>query len=218
MEINYIGHSCFVIKGKNVTLGIDPFDAKIGLKEPKFTCDVLLLSHDHFDHAHTEKIAGYHLLITGPGEYESQNVFIYGYPTFHDDNQGKDRGKNTIYLIEIDGFKILHLGDLGHELSKETLEKIDEVDVLLIPVGGTFTIDAETATKVISSLEPGIVVPMHYQTKELDLGQKLDGVDKFLTEMGTESPKKSDKIVLNKESDIPEETEVVVLTPLNGSN
>lgn len=211
MEITYIGHSCFSIKGKALTLVIDPYDDRIGLKQPKQKADILLLSHHHSDHATTDWITDYELLIEGPGEYELRDVFVYGFPTFHDEKQGADRGKNTVYLIQIDGFNIVHLGDLGHELSKETLEKISACDVLLIPVGGTYTIDAETATKVISSLEPGIVVPMHYQTKTLSLGTKLDDVEKFLNEMGVEDVKMQEKLKLSKLTDIPEETEVVVL-------
>lgn len=215
MEITFIGHSCFKIKGKNVTIVIDPYDSKIGLKEPSLSCDVVLSSHDHFDHSNLSALKDYHLVITGPGEYETKDVFVYGYQTYHDNVEGKERGTNTIYLIEIDGFSILHLGDLGHELAKETLENISEVDVLMIPVGGTYTIDAKTAVKVISSLEPGIVIPMHYQVDDLDVGAKLDGVDKFLNEMGVEDFKKSDKLNVSRPSDIPEETEVAVLKHTN---
>lgn len=215
MEITYIGHSCFKIKGKNLTIVTDPYDpAKMGYKLPKLEADVLLLSHDHFDHAYTEGVSNYSLLINSPGEYETKDVFIYGIPTFHDDKEGKERGKNTIYLIEMDGFSILHLGDLGHELSKETLEKIPNVDVLLIPVGGKFTIDAKTASKVISSLEPGFVLPMHYATADSALKDQIDKVDKFLNEMGVEnSYKKDDKLKISQRSEVPQETEVIVLTP-----
>ena len=108
----------------------------------------------------------------------------------------------------------MHLGDLGHELPQETLSKIQDVDVLLIPVGGHFTIDGETAAKVISSLEPGIVVPMHYATDDLSFGDKLEPLKEFLDEMGTENGiRKSDKLKLGKRSDVPTETEVVVLQP-----
>lgn len=215
MEITYIGHSCFKLKGKDITVVIDPYDPKIGLKEPKLKCDILLLSHDHFDHSYTKSVSEYHLLVDGPGEYETNGVLIHGLKTFHDDKLGEERGTNTIFLIEISEISVLHLGDLGHELSKETLEKIAQVDVLLIPVGGIYTIDAKTATRVISSLEPGIVIPMHYQTDELELGDKLDGLDKFLNEMGVENPKKLDKYNVSRKMDIPEETEVIVLQHQN---
>jgi L-ascorbate metabolism protein UlaG (beta-lactamase superfamily) len=213
MEITHIAHSCFTIKGKDLKIVIDPYDPKIGHKEPKLEADVLVLSHDHFDHAHTQSISGHYLTIDGPGEYETKGTFINGFQTYHDDKQGAERGKNTIYSIEIDGFTVVHLGDLGHELSKDALEKMTDVDVLLIPVGGNFTIDAKKASKVISSIEPKIVVPMHYQTDKLSLDEKLDSLDKFLEEMGAESPKNLAKLSLSKRSEIPDETEVIVLTP-----
>lgn len=191
---------------------IDPFDPiQLDLKLPKLEADVLLLSHDHFDHNYKKGVSGYELVIDGPGEYEVNGVCVQGIETFHDDKQGAQRGKNTIYLIEVDGFNVLHLGDLGHELSKETLERISEVDVLLIPVGGNFTIDAKTASKVISSLEPGIVIPMHYK---LDGKPNLpiDTLDKFLDEMGIKGEvKKEDKLKLTSKAELSEETSVIVL-------
>jgi len=214
MEITYLGHASFKIKGKNISLIIDPFNEKIGQKFPKQKCDLLLVTHDHFDHNCIENVSEYKLLINGPGEYESGGVFVYGVSTKHDNNNGSKRGDNTIYLIEIDGFNVLHLGDLGHELKEETLEKIHQVDVLLIPVGGKYTIDAETAVKVISLLEPGIVVPMHYKTDTLTDSEGMQGVDKFVEEMGADQgARKEDKLKLTSESDVPEETETVLLKP-----
>ncbi len=213
MEITYLAHSCFEIKNDNLTLLIDPFEDKIGYKMPKQQCDVLLVSHGHYDHANKSGVTGYRLLIETPGEYEVAGVSIMGLPTFHDATEGSERGKNNIYVIEIDGINIMHLGDLGHELSKDTLEKLPEIDVLMIPVGGIYTIDAKVASKVISSIEPGIVIPMHYQTAKLTVDENLAGVDKFLEEMGVETPKNSNKLKLSKRSDIPEETEVLVLNP-----
>lgn len=205
---------------------IDPYDPqKLGVKLPKLETDVVLSSHNHFDHNYIEGVSGYRLVIDNPGEYEVSGVFIHGIETYHDDKEGKERGKNTMFLIEIDGFTLLHAGDLGHELSKDTLEKISEVDVLMIPVGGVYTIDAETASEVISSLEPSIVIPMHYKyngvsqklTKdESKVDIKLATVEEFLEEMGVENTaKKEDKLKISNKSDIPEETQVVVLNPQN---
>jgi L-ascorbate metabolism protein UlaG (beta-lactamase superfamily) len=216
MEITYIGHACFKIKGKDLSLVIDPYNPETtGYKLPKLEADVLLISHTHDDHGYKEGVAEYGLLIDGQGEYETKGVFIQGIETFHDENGGSKRGPNTMYQIDIDGFTVLHAGDLGHELSKETLERISQVDVLLIPVGGVYTIDGKTATKVISSLEPGIVVPMHYQTKDLTgLSKELSTLEDFLEEMGIEENiKKQDKLSIKSKSDIPPETEIVVLTP-----
>lgn len=214
MEITYIGHSCFKIKGKELSLVIDPYDPKIGYKLPKLEADVVMSSHDHFDHANVSAVNGTRFKIDGPGEYEISNVFINGLPTFHDDKSGKEKGVNTVYLIDIDGFTLLHLGDLGHELNDSTLEHIGAVDVLMIPVGGYYTIDAKTAAKVISSIEPGIVIPMHYKTADGTGVDKIDGLEKFLDEMGADGNVKTvDKLKITSKSDIPDETEIVVLNP-----
>lgn len=214
MEITYIGHSCFKIKDKTLSLVTDPYDPKsTGYNLPKLSADVVLVSHGHKDHNYVEGVSDHRLVVDQAGEYELGGIFIMGIEVFHDKSEGGERGKNIIYLIDIDGFTVLHLGDLGHELSKETLEKLSDINVLLIPVGGTYTIDAGTAAKVISSIEPGIVVPMHYQTKDLK-NTELDGLDKFLDEMGIEGDvKKVDRLKINSSSDIPEETEIVVMQP-----
>jgi L-ascorbate metabolism protein UlaG (beta-lactamase superfamily) len=214
MEITFVGHSCFKIKGKTQTLVIDPYDPKIGFKLPKLEADIVLSTHDHFDHANTTAVTGFKMAITGPGEYEIGGVLISGLPTFHDDKNGDKQGGNTIYLIDMDGVSLLHLGDLGHELPDSALENIGKVDVLMIPVGGNYTIDAETAAKVISSIEPGFVIPMHYKTSDLSGIDGLESVDKFLDEMGVENNvKKLDRLKISSKGDIPEETEIVVLDP-----
>jgi L-ascorbate metabolism protein UlaG (beta-lactamase superfamily) len=214
MEITYIGHSCFKIKGKNLEIVIDPYEpTKTGYKLPKLSADVVITSHDHFDHNHVEGVSGYKLAITTPGEYETNDVYIEGITTFHDNKDGKDRGKNTIFQISIDDMNILHLGDLGHVLSKDTLEKILDIDVLMIPVGGFYTIDAEKASEIISQIEPGLVIPMHYREEDKnELTKDIAPLKKFLDEMGAENVRKVEKLKVSK-SDIPEETEIVVLSP-----
>jgi L-ascorbate metabolism protein UlaG (beta-lactamase superfamily) len=214
MEITYIGHSSFKIKGKDVSLIIDPYDPKIGYKYPKQDCDILLVSHQHFDHNYVQGVSDYKILIDKPGEYEVSGVFINGIQTFHDNTQGSERGNNTIFLLTIDGFNVLHLGDLGHELSKEQMERIGQVDVLLIPIGGKYTIDSEVASKVISSIEPGYVIPMHYQTADLTGVDGLDPLSKFLDEMGVDvNLQPEEKLKLSNNTDIPLETTVFVLNP-----
>jgi len=214
MEITYIGHSSFKIKGKDVSLVIDPYDPKIGYKYPKQECDILLITHYHFDHDYIQGATNYKILIDKPGEYEVSGVFINGIQTFHDNTQGSERGNNTIYLISIDGINILHLGDLGHELSKDQMERISQVDVLMIPVGGKYTIDSEVASKVISSIEPSFVIPMHYQTQESTTIQGLDTIQSFFNEMGIkESLNYEDKLKLTNKIDIPQETTIVALNP-----
>ena len=219
MEITYIAHSCFKIKTKNQTIVIDPYDPqKTGYKLPKLSADILMISHDHSDHNFKENVTDVALLVDGAGEYEKDDTYIYGIKTFHDDKKGAERGSNTIYLIEAEGFSLLHLGDLGHELEKETLENIPEVDVLFIPVGGKYTINAATAAKVISSIEPSFVIPMHYQTKQpTSLSKELALLDTFLDEMGSDtngSLEEHDSLKLSKKSDLPNDTEVFVLKPI----
>ena len=217
MEISFIGHSCFRIKGKDTAVVIDPYDPTMtGYKLPKLKADIVLLSHGHMDHAYLDGVSEHRLLVDTPGEYEMSGTFVYGAKTHHDDQQGKERGDNIIYQIDMDGFSLLHLGDLGHELTAETLEKITDIDVLMIPVGGTYTIDAKTAVKVISSVEPSIIIPMHYQTDDLKgLKDKLDDLKVFLEEVGIEGNgvKKVEKLTLRSRSDIPEESEVYILSP-----
>jgi L-ascorbate metabolism protein UlaG (beta-lactamase superfamily) len=215
MEITYIGHSCFKLKGKDATLVIDPYNPEVGYKMPKTDADILLVTHDHFDHNNVSAVTNVKLLIKGPGEYETKGTFIHGISTFHDDKQGAERGVQTIYEIDFEGMTVVHLGDLGHELSKDTLEKISKVDVLLIPVGGFYTINAKTAAKVVAALEPGYVIPMHYKTADFSGSDELEPLSKFLDEMGLDdkSVRKEDKLKLSSKSDIPEETEVIVLNP-----
>ena len=148
----------------------------------------------------------------GPGEYEADGVDVTGVATFHDNKEGAERGKNTMYKIDIDGVTILHCGDLGHKLTEEQVEFIDNVDVLLVPTGGFYTIDASQAAEVVTQLEPNIVIPMHYQREGLN--QKIFGnlasVSAFLKAVGQENVVSSPKLKVTKDS-LPQETQVVIL-------
>lgn len=212
MEITYFGHSCFKLKTKDLTLVIDPFDpVKSKIKLPKLEADAVLITHDHFDHNFKEGVDGYRLLVNGSGEYELGGVGILGIPVSHDDKGGSERGKNTMYYIEAEGVSVLHCGDLGHVLDDATLGKFGEVTALLIPVGGTYTVDAETASKVISSIEPAFVVPMHYKVAG-SYADELDTLEKFLDEMGIEDGNVKRSAVLKiSPSDNEAETQIVVL-------
>jgi L-ascorbate metabolism protein UlaG (beta-lactamase superfamily) len=212
MEITYFGHSCFKIKTKDLTLVIDPYNSeKIGIKLAKLEADAVLITHNHVDHNCKEAVTGYRLLINGPGEYELGGANIMGISVKHDNEGGKERGINTMYYIEVEGVSILHCGDLGHVLDDATLEKFGEVTVLLIPVGGTYTIDAEKASKVISSIEPAFVVPMHYKMEGSKLAD-IDSLEKFLDEMGIENGDvKKSSVLKVSSSDNESETQVIVL-------
>jgi len=213
MDIYHLGHSAFRIKGKSVTVVIDPYNASIGFKFPKHvTADIVTLSHDHADHNAIGEIEGSPFVISGPGEYEVKGVGVIGIGTYHDDVKGQKRGRNTIYRIDIDDVAIVHLGDLGHELSKETLEELGNVDILLVPCGGYYTIDAEMATKVVGDIEPCVVIPMHYKTSAHDpkMFGELTGVDAFLKELGAGDIAPVAKFSTTKDK-LPEQMMTVVL-------
>lgn len=216
MEIVFLGHASFRIKGKNVTLVTDPYDASIGLKFPKTAADIVTISHGHQDHSSLDRIDGSPFVIDAPGEYEVKGVFIIGVGSFHDSSSGSQRGKNTIYVLEVDGLRVCHLGDLGHKLSDFQIEEIGGVDILLVPTGGVYTIGPKQAAEVVSQLQPLVVIPMHYKTGQHDQKTfaKLSGVDEFLKQMG-EEPKKLPKLVLSRDR-LPEEIEVVLLESKNG--
>jgi len=210
MELTYIGHSCFHIKGKKTSLVIDPYNPEMtGYKMPKQNAKILLNSHSHEDHSFNKQV-NFDKLIDTPGEFEIDDVYVTGIPTFHDNKEGEERGKNIVFQIEIDGISIVHLGDLGHELSEKHISKIGRVDVLIVPVGGHFTVDAFVASKIISILEPSIVIPMHFKTEDSAI-KELDSVDKFLHEMGVSNPEKLDSLKLNAPESDEKETRIIIL-------
>lgn len=214
MDITYLGHSSFKLRGKNALVVTDPFGGSIGLPFPKHTAaDIVTVSHDHDDHNAIQVIEGSPFVISGPGEYEIKGVGIVGMGVYHDDQKGEKRGKNTIYRIELDGLTIVHLGDLGHELTSAQVDALDGVDILLVPVGGVYTIDAGLAAKVVGEIEPTIVIPMHYNRPGLD--QKMfagvAGVDAFLKEMGKTDVTPQPKFSVTREK-LPEEMQIIVLT------
>jgi L-ascorbate metabolism protein UlaG (beta-lactamase superfamily) len=203
MDLTYLGHSCFKISGKKISILTDPFSSSmVGIPLAKQEADVVTVSHDHADHNFLEAVKGEYLLFDAPGEYEYKETEFQGVAASH----GNDRGKITIFTMEVDDIKLCHLGDLGEDLNNDQLDKIDGVDVLMIPVGGEYTIDAKQAVKVISQIEPKIVIPMHYKVGKMD---KLAPLTTFLHEIGAE-PKPQDKLKITAK-DLPEEIEVVVL-------
>lgn len=200
MEIKWFGHSFFQIlaKGKDekVSVVVDPFSKKIGLKPPTVKADILLVTHHHFDHDCVQAVKNDYFFIDEPGEYETKGVFIQGIFSFHDDKEGKERGENVIYKIVAEEIGLVHLGDLGQrELEKEQIEKIGEVDVLMVPVGGVYTICAKEAKKIVEQLKPKIVIPMHYALPGLKV--KLEKLENFLKIMG-EKGERMEKLKIKK--------------------
>ena len=213
MEIVWYGHACFRLRDRTITIVTDPYDKSIGYSLPRIRADVVTISHSHADHNYVEGIKGDPKIIDGPGEYEVRGVFITGIPTFHDAKEGTERGKNTAFLFEFDDLTICHLGDLGHVPTQAQIEVLSEADVLLIPVGAVYTINAAQAAEIVSLLEPRLVIPMHYKTPALAI--KLDGVHKFLKEMGLKQLAPQDSLKVTKNT-LPEETQVVLLQKVDG--
>lgn len=214
MQIQWFGQSYFKIQTKSnnnadLTIALDPYQDEIGLKAPKFQADIVTISHDHYDHNNLDAIKGEPFVINKPGEYEVKGAFIYGIPSWHDDQKGKKSGSNLICRFNVEGINLAHLGDLGSELNDEQLEKLGNIDILLIPVGGGPTIDAKIANKIISEIEPRIIIPMHYQIPGLKV--KLNGVEEFLKISGLPQ-EKTDKFKIIQKNLPPEGAKIILLT------
>ena len=217
MDITYLGHSCFKLKSTGATVVTDPYENSLGFNLPSVSADVVTVSHDHEDHNNIKAVSrtarrDRPFVIDEIGEYEILGVSVFGVASYHDDEEGAKRGKNRIFSILIDGVSVVHLGDLGHQLSDKQVEQINGVDVLLVPVGGVYTIDPAGAAKVVADLEPAMVVPMHYKTDKHnpEAFGGLAGVEEFLKEMGVGNVERTDKLSVSRVS-LPEETKVVVL-------
>lgn len=222
MDIQYIGHSCFRVRGKEGIVITDPFSSSVGFSLPQLRADIVTVSHPHADHnaldqvkptANREKI----FPITNSGEYEVTGISVYGYTSWHDEQKGAERGENTMFSIFIEDVHVLHLGDLGHKLSEEALDKIPDVDVLLCPVGGVYTIGPDEAAAVVAQLDPTYVVPMHYKTSahNSETFGELATVEEFVKALG-KAPKEMDKLTVtsSKRAGGEEtETQLIILTP-----
>lgn len=217
MDIYWYGQACFKLKGKNASVVIDPYDPEFtGLKLPKdLQADVVLTTHAHQDHNNSGAVGKspsgtLPMAFSEPGEYEVAAVVITGINSFHDSSEGSERGLNTIFHLLFDNLDIVHLGDLGQrELTEKQIAEIGQTDILLIPVGSVYTIDAKAAANIVAQLEPRIIIPMHYKIEGLKF--ELEGVANFLKEMGAENALPQPKLSITKER-LPEEPQVVVLS------
>ena len=179
MIITPLGHSCFLLKESTGTTVItDPYSSDIGITMPTVSADVVTVSHSHYDHNNIKSVSGSPLIIDRAGAFEVKGVHILGIDSKHDEENGRLRGSNIVFNFRMDGVNICHLGDVGHGPSPLMIEAIGPVDILLVPVGGKYTIDAEVAKEYVDRLMPSVIIPMHYKTDDIDLD--IDGVDTFL--------------------------------------
>jgi L-ascorbate metabolism protein UlaG (beta-lactamase superfamily) len=215
MDIYWYGQACFKIKGKNATVVIDPFSPEFtGLKLPKdLQADMVLTSHEHEDHNFSSAVVSAQgtksMVFLRPGEYEVGGAVVTGINSFHDNSGGSERGMNTIFHLLFDGLDIVHLGDLGQtKLTEEQVAQIGQTDILMIPVGSVYTIDAKAASEIVAQLEPKIIIPMHYKIEGLKF--EVEGVENFLKEMGAENAVSQPKLSITKDK-LPEEPQVILL-------
>ena len=209
MDVTWLGHGCFRLRGRGAAVVTDPYPPTIGLKLSRMDAEVVTVSHDHDNHSYTQVVRDGAYEIHGPGEYEVAGVSVIGVPTYHDSEKGKKEGRNTVYVIEIDDVRVCHLGDLGHKLDDTEAEAVASPDVLLVPVGGRSTMNAAQAAEVVRQLEPRYVVPMHFAIAGLKV--QLDTIDRFLKEMGVTASEPQPKLSVQKSSVAEYETKVVVL-------
>ena len=213
MIITWYGQACFKLQSGNKALVLDPFSKSIGLTPPSIQADIVFVTHEHSDHSNIKAIKGDYFLVNGPGEYKIGGVKAKGITSFHDNEKGAKRGLNTLYLIESEGIRILHCGDLGQErLEEGQLDEIGQVDILMIPVGGFFTIDGHSAVGIIKEIQPRIVIPMHYKVPKLTIAE-LQGVDIFLKEFGDPDSVPQEKLAIKQKDFVGEEekTKVIVM-------
>ncbi len=210
VEIRWLGHSCFVLKGKEKTVLTDPYCPELGYSLGEPEADIVTVSHFHPGHSYIEGIANKPKQIKGPGEYEIGTIFITGLASYHDKEKGETRGKNTIYLVEMEGLTLCHLGDLGHALTSSLAGELGNCDILFLPVGEVSTISIDEAAEIVKQLTPHIVIPMHYKTDVLT--RNLESADKFLSKMGIHEIEPKAKLSVTKAS-LPSELQTVVFEP-----
>lgn len=213
MKIKWLGHACFLITSRDgLRVITDPYAVGGGINYSpiKETADVVVVSHDHGDHSNVSTVQGKPEVVKGSGTITARGIQFKGIASYHDASQGTQRGLNTVFCFAIDNMKLCHLGDLGHALDPEQVNEIGAVDILFVPVGGFYTIDASVASRVCDQLKPKVVIPMHFKTPKCDY--PIAGVDDFL------GGKKDVRRVGNSEADfererIPAATEIVLLQP-----
>jgi L-ascorbate metabolism protein UlaG (beta-lactamase superfamily) len=215
MKVKWLGHACFLLASDSgLRIITDPYTAgAFGLEyaPPAETADIVTVSHDHADHNNVAAVKGNPQVVQGGGSHEAKGVRFKGVATAHDQSSGKERGANTVFCFALDGINVCHLGDLGHDLSDQAVADIGDVDVLLIPVGGNFTIDAPVANGVCKKLAPKVIIPMHFKNARCP-SFPVAGVEDFTR--GQPQAKTIDGCEIElKKGQLPTATETIVLKP-----
>ena len=210
MEITWFGHCSFLLRGATLAVVTDPFDDSLGYRPGKAQADVVTMSSPGPAHGNIGMVMGYRKTLSGPGEYEIADVFIFGIKTFRDAAQGAERGRNTVYRVLMDGLVLCHLGAIGHIPTADQVSAIGDVDVLFVPVGGGNALTPAQATEVVSLLEPKVIIPMHYRVP--GIASTLEPVDAFLKEQGVAGVEPVPRLAVTTSS-IPAGPQVVVLEP-----
>ncbi len=220
-EIQYLGHACFRLRGRDGIVLCDPYDSSVGLQINTPTAHIVTVSHDHPGHNNVTAVRPVRdepvFVIDGPGEYEVRGILVTGVRTYHDTQKGSQFGANTVYVIHIDEVAYCHLGDIAHELNRQQLEEIGNVDVLFVPVGADKADDPSDTSGLISQIEPRIVIPMHYALPQQTDVRDLVSLEKFTQEMGVKDTTPKEKLTVNASS-LPsedDETLIVILQPLH---
>lgn len=210
MEITYLGHSSFLIKdSKGRVLLTDPYDKSVGYPTYKGRADVVTISHHHVDHDYIEEVQGEPEILDKIGFFNLHDIPITGIHSYHDTSEGTKRGDNTIYTFEMDGYRLCHLGDLGHLVTKDIVETLGIIDILFVPVGGNYTLNGEEAFQVCKQLKSHIVIPMHYKSQYLN--SPIDGVENFLSKMKNGERINSNTLTINGK--LTETNSVKILNP-----
>jgi len=213
MKIKWLGHAAFLTTSKdNFKIINDPYTTGKGLNYRPIneSAEIVTVSHDHGDHNNVAVIRGNPQILEKPGSYTVKGVELKAIPSFHDENEGNQRGRNLIFSFRVDGINLCHLGDLGHQLSQTMILEIGPIDVLFIPVGGYFTIDARQAGEIVQAAKPKVIIPMHYKNTKVDF--PIAGLDQFLKGKKNVRNLNSSEVDIDKEN-LPREPEIVVLGP-----
>ncbi|MBA4418709.1 MAG: MBL fold metallo-hydrolase [Syntrophus sp. (in: bacteria)] len=216
MKIKWYGHAAFMITtDRGIRIIIDPyqpgaFDGALSYGKIADEADIVLTSHDHDDHNYIADIEGVFDHISIAGSHQVQGVRIKAVSSFHDPSRGKERGDNLLFVIEADGLRIAHMGDLGHTLEKSAIAELGPIDVLILPVGGLYTIDSQEATKVMRDIQPAITIPMHYKTDKCAF--PIAGVEEFTNGKGLVRDAMASEIVVTKKT-LPGQPEILLLKP-----